>query len=76
MLPAALCYGIFLRYSTHTAMSFGNSGAHGSHIALCRLPSEASGEGGSDQSDQSDQSDWSDILCPQYRHCAKCPANQ
>ena len=40
---------------------------HSPQRALCQS---------SDKSDKSDWSDKSDILCPQYRHCAKCSASQ
>ena len=42
-----VCTGMF--YPLFCAMCCGISGAHSPHIALCRLPSEASGEGGSVQ---------------------------
>ena len=56
------------------ALRFCISGAHSPHIALCRLPSEASGEGGSVQVRTSPYK--SVFPCPHPVPCAMCPASQ
>ena len=51
------------------ALRFGISGAHSPHIALCRLPSEASGEGGSVQVRTSPYSLARALCIAQYSSC-------
>ena len=74
LLPPCALRKVPCQPTEHTALCYRNSKAHGTHCTMCRLPSEASGEGGSVQVRTSPYK--SVFPCPQYRHCAKCPASQ
>ena len=61
LFPPCALHNVLCQPTEHTALCLEISTAHGTHCTKCQ------------SSDKSDRSDKSDILCPQYRHCTKCP---
>ena len=77
LLPPCALRNVLCQLTEHTAMGFGNSGAHCTHTALCYRNSKAHGtQAAIDHLQYSRYSQYSWFLCSHPVPCAKCFASR